>query len=181
MDKNIEKEYKILLTKQQFEKLSSFYEPLTFKNQVNVYYDTHDNKIRSLKGAMRIRTKEGQHTFTLKMFSEEGLQEFECSLKENSLLALNNKEITLLLENYNIQGPFQTIATLSTNRAIVETEEAELCFDISEYNDTSDYEIEYEYKKEHNGLEIFNKILSKINVHYDKNCSSKIARALRTK
>lgn len=179
MDKNIEKEYKILLTKQEFENLLSFYEPLTFKKQVNVYYDTHDNKIRSLGGAMRIRTKEGHHTFTLKMFSEEGLQEFECSVDENDISALNCKEIMRLLENYDVQAPFQKIASLTTKRAVFETKQAELCFDISEYNNTIDYEIEYEYKEDHDGLTLFNEILSKINARYDKNCSSKIARALK--
>ena len=61
---------------------------------------------------------------------------------------------------------------------MIDTGQAELCFDYNEYGDNSDYEIEYEYKTEHDGKNKFNEILLEIGLHYEKNCSSKIARAL---
>ena len=61
---------------------------------------------------------------------------------------------------------------------IFENEFAELCFDINYYNDMVDYEIEYEYKVEHDGYAIFNDILKKVNLKYTSNCKSKIQRAL---
>ena len=67
-----------------------------------------------------------------------------------------------------------------TKRAVVETENAELCFDISTYGNHTDYEIEYEYKKEHDGLSIFQDIMKQINVVYEKNCISKIQRAINS-
>lgn len=41
-------------------------------------------------------------------------------------------------------------------------------------------EIEYEYKKEHDGLSIFQDIMKQINVVYEKNCISKIQRAINS-
>lgn len=178
MDKNIEKEFKILLTKEQFDILREDYEPLLFETQVNIYYDTFDRCIEKKKGAMRIRSKNGKHIFTLKMHSSEGLREYECEVENNEVSSLQKEEIQSLLSEYKIYGEFHPIATLTTDRAIYESEFAELCFDISHYNNTVDYEIEYEFKKDHNGLTIFNSFLSKVNLTYTKNCKSKIKRAM---
>ena len=62
--------------------------------------------------------------------------------------------------------------------SVFESEFAELCFDINYYNDKIDYEIEYEYKANHDGFTLFNSILSSIDLPYTKNCKSKIQRAL---
>ena len=45
------------------------------------------------------------------------------------------------------------------------------------FNDIHDYEIEYEYLKEHDGIKTFNEILHPFHMKYEKNCPSKIARA----
>ena len=178
MDKNIEKEFKILVSKEQFEILKEDYEPLNFEKQVNVYYDSKDFIIKNKKGAMRIRTKNGKHIFTLKMHSPEGLREYECEVDKNDVSSLQKEEIVSLLNEYKLHADFSSIATLTTYRAVYESEFAELCFDISYYNNTMDYEIEYEFKKEHDGITIFNSFLSKANLTYTKNCKSKIKRAL---
>ena len=80
--------------------------------------------------------------------------------------------------NYKVL--FFKIAELHTQRAVYESEFAELCFDISTYHGKTDYEIEYEYKKEHDGLSIFQDIMKQINVVYEKNCISKIQRAINS-
>lgn len=178
MNKNIEKEYKILLTKEQFEDLCRFYEPLHFVEQVNVYYDTSNRCIESMQGALRIRSKEGKHIFTLKMHDNGNLLEYECEVKNNTVEALGEPSIQSLLTQYNINGSLHQTTTLVTKRAIVEDEYAQLCFDINLYNGMIDYEIEYEYKKDHDGRKQFSDILNKINVSYTKNCKAKIARAL---
>ena len=43
---------------------------------------------------------------------------------------------------------------------------------------TEDYEIEYEYTSDHDGIHFFNSILEKYGLKWTKNCPSKIARAL---
>lgn len=178
MNKNIEKELKILISKEKFNKLVNKYEPLQFKTQINTYYDTFNNDIRNKKGAMRIRTIDSTYIFTLKIHSDDGLLEYECIVENDSLSVFKKKEIVDLLSKYDIKPPFHKIAQLKTRRAIFENEFAELCFDENFYNDTIDYEIEYEYKKEHDGVYAFNQILDYISIKYEKNCISKIQRAL---
>lgn len=177
MNINIEKEYKILLSKSEFYKLLSFYPEAVFHKQVNTYYDTHDMAIKNAHGAMRIRETD-HFLFTLKMHSEEGLLEFETSVLENNENVFHQKDIQDILQGYAISGPFHKITSLTTHRAMIITDDAELCFDISEYNGKMDYEIEYEYKRPHDGLSIFNNILRRIHRHYEVNCASKIKRAM---
>ena len=181
MNKNIEKEYKILVNEFQFNQLCELYQPLTFTTQVNVYFDTETHAIKKCKGAMRIRTKNNKHTFTLKMYQGNDLLEFETNVEENSVNALNNDTILSLLASYHIEPPFISIATLRTDRAVFEDDDAELCFDHNFYNSIEDYEIEYEYKREHDGFSKFNRILKRIGLKYESNCTSKIGRALKIK
>lgn len=178
MNKNIEREYKVLVNKDQFERLLTKYPTMEFIKQVNTYYDTEDLQIQKMHGAMRIREKCNSYLFTMKLQSEEGLLEFECEVKENSCQVFQTTEILDLLKNYQIQGPFIKLTKLTTYRAVYETNEAELCFDYSIYNGQEDYEIEYEYKKDHDGQTIFSQILNDIGVTYQRNCTSKIKRAL---
>lgn len=181
MDKHIEKEYKILVSKEQFDKLCSLYKSLNFITQVNTYYDTVNRDIQKHKGAMRIRERNGKFLFTLKMSqkNEHDLIECECEVTENSIFALQTKEITELLQEYNIYGNFIPLTTLVTKRAVFETEYAELCFDINTYGQHTDYEIEYEFKKEHDGRSVFQKLLNHVGLKFKENCSSKIQRALQ--
>ena len=89
----------------------------------------------------------------------DGLCECECEVSENSVHALQSEEIVQLLHEYQIEAAIIPLTTLVTKRAVVETENAELCFDISTYGSHTDYEIEYEYKQPHDGLSVFQKLL----------------------
>ncbi len=178
MKKNIEKEYKILVTKEQFYSLLERYPNITFESQTNYYIDTENQMLRAMQGAMRIRHINNQYIFTLKLPSEKGLLEFEKEVASASLESLEDEKIKNLLEQYHIDGNFQFTTKLHTQRAIHRTPYAELCFDISTYNQITDYEIEYEYLCEHDGLQAFQDILKPIQVIYTKNCDSKIKRAL---
>lgn len=177
--KNLEIEYKLLCSKEQFDHLSALYQPLEFVKQVNTYYDTADEQLRKLHCAMRIREKQGSFIFTLKEPMNDGHLEHEWNINENSVNALlHHEEIMALLNRLNIHGELQTTASLETYRAVVKLDQAELCFDINHYSNHTDYEIEYECTKPHDGKLVFNQILSQANLHYDTNCKSKIARAL---
>lgn len=180
MNKNIEKEYKILVTEEQFYSLLSRYPKASFVEQINTYYDTENMDICKAHGAMRIRQIGSSFLFTLKMISKDGLLEYEQEVKENSVSVFKHKEIQELLSSYQLLGEVKELTTLTTQRAMIKTEVAELCFDKSSYHGISDYEIEYEYKKEHDGRTIFNTLLAEVGLHYEENCSSKIQRALST-
>lgn len=178
MNTNIEKEYKLLVDEKQFKQLLSFYPTVVFKKQVNTYYDTKNNQIQSMKGAMRIREIDHSFLFTLKLLINDDLFEYECVVDCNDINIFNTDEVKSLLDQFSIYGPFRKTNTLTTNRGMFVSENAELCFDENFYNQTKDFEIEYEYKREHDGLTQFNNILQKISLTYEKNCPSKIKRAM---
>lgn len=179
MKNNLEIEYKLLVNSKQFEKLCACYPQAVFIRQMNIYYDTANHDLKSAKCAMRIRDKNGEHLFTFKAPGERnGKLEFEKNLNENSIDALKDSEIQTLLSKYISNFDIIEIGRLVTYRAVIEIDHAELCLDVNLYNDKIDFEIEYEWKDEHDGLTCFNKILSQIGLSYIKNCKSKIARCL---
>ncbi len=179
MIKNLEKELKIIVSEKQFNELCSFYS-LKFTSQTNIYYDTSDRKYRKQGCSIRIRTCKDIHTFTLKQKKNaSSCIEYEVQVPYNHEEVFKNLEIQSLLNTFNIQESIEKIGELSTLRAVFESEDALLCFDKNTYNGTQDYEIEYEYKKDHDGEKTFNQILDKVGLKYTKNAISKSARALQ--
>lgn len=177
MDKHLEIEYKILVNESQFYELLKDYPNLKFIKQTNYYYDNINNDLRNNKIAMRIRDK-GELIYTLKNPCEHGVEEYECIVNSNDPKIFDEEPIKSVLNKFNINGPFICLGALVTYRAMYICDDYELCFDINEYNNYKDYEIEYEYKREHDGLTNFNQILSKVNLTYKRNCASKIKRCL---
>lgn len=177
MNTNIEKEYKVMLNKDQFKKLTGCYDGLVFKKQINTYYDNAQMTIQKIHGAMRIREIDNSYLFTMKLLKDGDLYEFECFVDRNDNSVFTQPEIKNLLHEYHIMGPFQEITSLTTYRAMIRSEFAEICFDKNHYNGIVDYEIEYEYKCDHDGLSVFQKILDPIGITYTENCPSKIKRA----
>lgn len=180
MNKNIEKEYKVLLTNEQFDKLRLGYENLQFQTQINTYYDSSNLDVRKKKGAMRIRTINDTFIFTLKLHRNGDVYEYETLVNEDSCAALLQQDVQQLLQEHGITKDLHRVTQLVTKRAVVDTGDAEICFDISTYNGITDYEIEYEYKHDHDGLSIFQNILKPLGITYEKNCTSKIQRALNS-
>lgn len=181
MINNIEVEYKLLVTKDQFEQLSNLYPNKEFIKQTNTYYDTIHNDLKNKKCAMRIREKDGKFMITLKVPAQKGHEEFECFVDENSSKMFQQSEIRKVLDELEIHDEIVQIGECTTYRAIVKTDKAELCFDINEYNQLTDYEIEYEQTSDHDGIREFNKILAQVGLVFTKNCASKIKRTLDTK
>ncbi len=178
MINHIETEFKLLVTKEKFEQLSALYPEKTFITQVNTYYDTPDLSLKQKKCAMRIREIAGACIFTLKTPAANGHHEYECEVSANDVSVFDEPSIRKLLEELGIEGSLVSIASLKTDRAVINTGKAELCFDINEYHGQTDYEIEYEQLIDHDGAACFNEILASVGLHYEKNCPSKIARAM---
>lgn len=181
MIKNIEVEFKTLLTKEQFEELSSMYPNKQFVKQTNTYYDTPNGTLKSKKCGLRIREKESIFMITLKVRNEVGHEEFECYVDSNNANVIKNSEIHQVLTQLGVYDDIISIGECTTYRAVVKTDKAELCFDINEYNGITDYEVEYEQTCDHDGISEFNKILGQVGLVYTKNCASKIKRTLDTK
>ena len=176
MKMNIEKEYKILVTKAQFFTLLQQYPNATFHKQINTYYDTVDGRIRQHCGAMRIRQKQNTYLFTLKLPAQEGLREYEMPVAKNDITVFQLPQIKSLLTDLIHDQPLLEIAQATTYRAQIDLSHAQLCFDYNVYGETADYELEYEYTLPHDGLPVFQSILAPAQLSYHTNCPSKIER-----
>lgn len=94
MENYIERELKILVSKEQFQKILNSYE---FKKpiiQTNTYYDTNDQKIKHMNGALRIRTFENTHIFTLKIKKDSITHyEYEKEIQTTNINEIKDPEI----------------------------------------------------------------------------------------
>ncbi len=173
MKQQLEIEFKMLVSKEQFDKITALYRPLLFLKQHNYYY-----KSPSSLQSFRIRIKEDKKIFTLKDTTGDQIIEYE---KEFFDLFYEDSEIKKLLNKLNIYPPFYQVGELTTYRATIENDLAELCFDINCYNGLLDYEIEYEMKTSHEGLSTFKEILSSAGIGYIPCTTSKYMRCISTK
>ena len=139
MKQQLELEFKTLVSKEQFDKITELYHPLLFLKQHNYYY-----KSSTSHQSFRIRVKDEKKIFTLKKRNADQILEYE---KDFAGFFYDDIEIQNILNKFNLFPPFHLQGELITYRAIVEDDRAELCFDINCYNNLIDYEIEYEMKK----------------------------------
>lgn len=189
----IEKEFKNLLSKEQYDALVNDYKEVFTKDvtQTNSYYD-YEGLLQEHKMALRIRIVEGKDTgeITLKIpQSSLEVLEFTEELLVDILNQYNNdKQFMLPLsiqkaldkEGISIQTVMQT-ALLTTHRLEGALSENEwLVLDESHYNGNIDYEMEMEVRSLELGEPVFLGILAKYNIKR-RQAESKIKRALSTR
>lgn len=175
----IERELKVLITKDEYETLLRSYDFGKPVIQKNVYFDDDKGSVRQL-GALRIRTVNGKRILTLKIRKDSITQtELEKETDTENISAITDSEIRNWFALYQIPDALHRFASSETVRRIAELPNAELCLDISRFGNHTDYEIEYEYKKDHDGIHCFNEILSRVGLVYEKNAPSKLARAVQ--
>ena len=189
----IEKEFKNLLTKEQYEAIAGDYQSVFTKDvtQTNSYYD-YEGLLQQHKMALRIRIVEGKETgeITLKI-PQSSLEVLEYTevLPVDILNAYNHdKQFALptslqeTLENKGIT--LQTVnqtALLTTHRLEGALSENEwLVLDESHYNGKVDYETEMEVRSLELGEPVFLGILEKYKIER-RQAESKIKRALSTR
>ena len=189
----IEKEFKNLLTKEQYEAIAGDYQSVFTKyiTQTNSYYD-YEGLLQQHKMALRIRIVEGKETgeITLKI-PQSSLEVLEYTevLPVDILNAYNHdKQFTLptslqeALENKGIT--LQTVnqtALLTTHRLEGALSENEwLVLDESHYNGKIDFEMEMEVRSLELGEPVFLGILEKYKIER-RQAESKIKRALSTR
>lgn len=189
----IEKEFKNLLTKEQYEAIAGDYQSVFTKDitQTNSYYD-YEGLLQQHKMALRIRIVEGKETgeITLKI-PQSSLEVLEYTevLPVDILNAYNHdKQFTLptsLLEALENKGiTLQTVnqtALLTTHRLEGALSENEwLVLDESHYNGKIDFEMEMEVRSLELGEPVFLGILEKYKIER-RQAESKIKRALSTR
>ncbi|MGM8212679.1 CYTH domain-containing protein [Virgibacillus sp. W0430] len=187
MSQEIEIEYKVLLTKQEYTRLLK---ALPFNNeslkQTNYYFETSPLSLKDKGCALRIREKNNTFCLTLKEPHSEGILETHDELTEKeacSWLANNinkNKHTIqrLIAKGVNVES-LNYYGKLITERRQFQQEDIVYVLDYSTYNGYSDYELEIEAPNKEVGITAFQKIITDYSI-IGKKTPNKIARFFQT-
>jgi uncharacterized protein YjbK len=168
MTQEIEIEYKNLLTRAEFERLSKAYglTPEDFVLQHNDYFDTVDFQLKKRGAALRIREKENEFVLTLKEPNAVGLLETHQRLTERETRQMllgeapRDGEVIARLSHMGVRpSALRHFGRLSTKRAEVALKEGVLVLDHSMYGAREDFELEFEAADAAAGWTAFHAIL----------------------
>lgn len=178
----IENEFKIMLNKEQYEKLLGLY---GFKTvvQVNHYYDTDDLEMSARHITVRVRELDGKFFFQMKLPNDGALPSAGVSRVELSKELDRVPEIFagfVLTAFSGVECPeVKHIGTLKTTRNIWEFDGGEIDLDRSEYFDRTDYELEIEYTDEQAARKMLSEVSEKLGISAGSEvCMGKIRRFL---
>ena len=149
MHTNHEIEFKTLISETVYHTLCSSFPDAEIHDQINVYYESETVSLKSMGFAIRIREIDGKHLFTMKQKANQGHQEYELYVDENSSESFNHPELQKLFSKFEITGPFIKTGELHTLRRSIHLNYGELCLDENEYCGIKDYEIEFEIDNSH--------------------------------
>lgn len=181
--KDQERELKTLLTSDQARQLASQNDFGPAFSQINTYYDSPDHLLKNQGMALRIRQvlhpeSKDEYILTLKKPLDAITKyEYERPVQAHTLGQLNPEEKAWLNQYIHLPEDIEPVAEFKTDRQICQSKDADLCLDHTFFKNHDDYEAEYEYRQDHDGINRFRDILSAVNAKYEKNCPSKIARA----
>lgn len=172
MPKELEVEFKNLLSKSEFDLLFPFFNISNddFFIQENIYFDTPYLTLKSYHSAFRVRVKDKTYQLTIKEPHQKGLME------TNQFIT--HQEYKQLINNYQVpDGEVKShlikllptldlveIAHITTKRAQVPYQNQILFFDISTYDNVTDYELELETDDYKTGEAVFNALLEQFSI-----------------
>ncbi len=181
MNKSLEIEYKLLITKKQYETIINNYPSHSSYVQINYYFDTFNESLRKKRYMLRIRKKDHTYEFTLKKRGESiiGVDEYNEIVDDNFFQNLKNHRHvdSQILDMLSREGicidDLQLQHQLKTTRLDIPYANGVISIDKNEYLDTVDYEIEYEVSTSKGAISIFNKFLAPYHLTYISNCAGK--------
>ncbi|MBQ9457153.1 MAG: CYTH domain-containing protein [Bacilli bacterium] len=163
MSNAIEIEAKVLVSQDQYRKLTHQFKDCPRYQQTNYYIDTEDRQLAKEGIALRIREKGGQYELTIKTPLSQGLLEKNHAITMNEFAALRDYDefpkgdtarfLTML--DFDVTK-LKILTSLTTERIDVEYQGGLLSLDRNTYSGQTDYEIEFEF----NNLAGAEKILS---------------------
>lgn len=177
MKQHIEIEFKNLLTKESFKRISQFFqiESNTFISQHNHYFDTNHFDLKKQNSALRIREKQETFELTLKQPATEGLLESNQIILKKEAEAFLNKgrfpkgEIQKIIIQAGLNPlEFKCFGTLRTDRAEKNYRGGVIVLDHSFYAGKEDYELEYEVEDAEVGKKIFIELLETLEIPLQK-------------
>lgn len=172
-NKNIEIEFKNLITRDEFTALKNFFKLRNedFIEQENHYFDTPDFLLKKMGSALRIRQKSGSFELTLKQPHPDGLLETNENLTESEaamMIQTGNipvEQLKQFVEELGIKtDKLQYFGTLTTRRAEREYKKGLAVLDHSLYLDKEDYELEFEVDNRVEGKSAFDNLLQQLNI-----------------
>lgn len=191
MTKELEIEFKNMLTKEEYQKLLLYYQaqPDNIKKQTNYYFDNKENLLKKNKMGLRIRCLADYQEMTLKVPTDNKntlLEVTDClTTKEkdnfiNQGVFPEKSSIKKTLLDYNITDlELPMIGELTTERFEKQLDPTHLIvLDKSFYYGFTDYELELETTDVVKG-EVFFKSLLKKHMLSFKPAQKKIARMLK--
>lgn len=184
MTKELEIEFKNMLTKEEYSKLLAEQKTAPI-SQTNHYFDTADFQLRDQKAALRLRSIGSRFECTLKTPAASGNYETTDALNQQQASAMlelgqfNAPEVSAELERLGVSpADLVPIGSLTTHRVEVEYEGGLLVLDHSEYLGVEDYELEYEVTDEVSGKRIFISLLEEKHIPL-RPADKKIARFMK--
>lgn len=184
MHKEIEIEFKNLLTKEEFHQLLAHFhiQQTDFHTQTNYYYDTPNNYFKDKKIGFRMRVLANRNELTIKVPEQQHMMtettQYISTAERDAILNTLSFPNVPFLEQIKDEGDLSCIGNMQTNRAQINFKDGILFFDHSLYSQTEDFEIEYESKDIENGERTFLHLLKTHQIpvrHTDK----KIARLMK--
>lgn len=181
MNKHIEIEYKILLTKEIFHKILESYSHDDGYSQTN-YYFSHPS-FQQKRYMLRIRKKNNTYELTLKRPYQGEKLEINVPLTKKEKDAfmhhenISNEIIDFLKSENIFIEDLQQDFSLTTYRYDIPLVEGILSLDINTYLNQKDYELEFEVYDKIEGYQKFLEIIKPFHLQYTHNCLSKVARA----
>lgn len=188
MSKEIEIEFKSMLTKNEYETLLRYYNVSDeqFVTQTNLYFDTVDFLLKKHGMGLRIRRFADKAEATLKIPQTIGLLEVTDPLTLDEVdkalakdqFAQQATEILEQLEALDISSSnLDLIGKLITKRAEFMIPEGKLALDESWYSEHHDFELELEVSDSSFDKTAFKRLLAKFELPYRKT-QNKIVRAV---
>ena len=183
MNKQIEIEYKILLTENIFNDILKYYPNHKDYIQTN-YYFTHP-LLQQKKYMLRIREKNNTFEMTLKKPLKNHRLEMNVDINQKDKddfiqhLPIQNEIIDILKQEGIDIKELQQQFSLTTHRYDIILDEGVLSLDDNTYLNQHDYELEFECYDETVGFQKFLEIIKPYHLDYQQNCMSKVQRALK--
>jgi uncharacterized protein YjbK len=187
MNSNIEIESKILLEKDEYEKIIEVMQLDNYRKfkQTNHYMDTPDSFLKNNGIALRVREKNQEFELTLKTPLSEGLleknenlswKEFDL-LKDDGIFPDGGIKKFLAILGADV-SQIKIMTSLTTERIQLDYRGGILCVDKNYYSNQIDYELEFEYTSITGAQEIQLELLKKCGIKNKSfNHVSKQARA----
>ena len=184
----IEKEIKIMLTKNQYERLYNYFEYDETILQVNHYFGDREDRYKKKDTTVRVREIDGKFYLQVKCPVENKDNDKELAESINKKVRMEyEEELEKLPELITKEHLYDLtkkelfdaayLGYLETKRMLCRKyENVEICLDYNKYLGIEDYEIEIEYTGDYPEY-IINE-LEKLSIETDKPCKGKYSRFL---